>query len=346
MHLKKALLGTTALLGAGAVLVAAAGEASALDVKVAGYGRSGVILGDTDEAAGVAGGRNSLYLRNEFEVHVKASGKDDATGMEYGSVIELQDDNAAGNVDTDEEWLYIKGGWGELRFGDNDGPVDDMKVTAGSIAAGTGGIDGWDEVGLVGIYLANSADATKVIYYSPVIGGFQIGASYTPNAGHVAGGTFPGTLSGYGDWVEVAATYSASFSGVDLVVGGGYSTAKDQNGGNGDDFSGYGVGAQVGFAGFKVAGSYAKNDYDVSNDSKRWTVGAGASLGPVDLSVTYVKQNNDNSNVDPTNLVLSATVGLFPGMALQSDVAFFDHDEPILADDDGWIAVARLNVSF
>ncbi len=344
MYLKKALLGTTALLGAGAVLVAAAGEASALDVKVAGYGRTGVILGDTDEAAGVTGGVHSLYFRNEYEVHVKASGKDDATGMEYGLAIEFQDDNALANVSTDEEWLYIKGGWGELRFGDNDGPVDDMKVTAASIAAGTGGIDGWGEVSLVGFYLNNSADATKVIYLSPVVGGFQIGASYTPDANHVAGGTFPTTASGLGDWIEVAATYSASFSGVDLKVGGGFSTAQDQDGAVGDDFSGYGVGAQVGFAGFSVAGSWAHNDFDVTGDSDRWTVGAGASLGPADLSVTYVKQNNDNSTTDPNNLVFSGTVGLFPGMALQADVAMFDLDTG--ANDDGWIGAARLNLSF
>jgi hypothetical protein len=343
MHLKKTLLGTTALLGAGAVMIAAAGEASALDVKVAGYGQSGVVFGDTDEASG-APGKHGLYFRNEFEVHVRASGKDDATGLEYGAAVEFQSDNSTADVSTDEEWLYIKGGWGELRFGDNDGPADDMKVTAANIAAGTGGIDGWDEVALVGIYLENSSDATKIIYFSPVVGGFQLGVSYTPDAGHFAGGTFPTTLSGFGDWLEAAATFTTSVSGVDLILGAGFSTAKDQAGSVGDDFTGYGVGAQVGFAGVSVAGSWARNDFDVSGDSDRWTIGAGASLGPANLSVTYVKQNNSNSTTDPDNLVFSATVGLFPGMALQGDVALFDRDTG--TDDDGMIGVARLNLSF
>lgn len=342
MELKKALLGTTALLGAGAVMIAAAGEASAIDVKVAGYGRSGVIWGDTDEAAGVTG-TQGLYFRNEFEVHVKASGRDDATGMEYGAVIELQDDNATGNTNTDEEWVFVKGGWGELRLGDNDGPTDDMKVTAASIAAGTGGIDGWAEVSLVGFYLDNSADATKVIYLSPVVGGFQLGVSYTPDSDHVAGGTFPNTAGGLGNWIEAGATFTGSFGGVDLKLGAGFSTADDQDGAIGDDYTGYGFGAQVGFAGVKVAASWAHNDLDVSGDSNRWTAGAAATLGPVDLSVTYVKQDNDGPS-DPNNLVFSGSVGLFPGMALQADVALFDRDAG--GDDDGMLGVARLAVSF
>lgn len=344
MRLKKALLGTTALLGAGAMLATASTEASAVEVKIGGYFRSGAIFGDTDEAWG-SNHVHSFYFRNESEVHVKASGKDDATGMEYGATMEFENDNAAGNTQVDEEWLYIKGGWGELRLGDNDGPVDDMKVTAASVAAGTGGIDGWGEVSLVPFYLTNSGDATKIIYFSPVVAGFQLGASFTPDSGHLAGGTFPSTNDNNQrqDWIEAAATYTASLGGADLKIGGGFGTASHESGATDNDFMGYGVGAQVGFAGIKVAGSYARNDFDNAADSNRWTVGAGASLGPADVSVTFVQQNNDGSN-DPRNLVFSATVGLFPGMSLQGDVAVFDRDTG--TNDDGVLGAARLHVAF
>ena len=43
---------------------------------------------------------------------------------------------------TDETWLFLRGGFGEVRFGDEDGVADNSSVGAQVIAAGTGGIDG------------------------------------------------------------------------------------------------------------------------------------------------------------------------------------------------------------
>ena len=43
---------------------------------------------------------------------------------------------------TDETWVFLRGGWGELRMGDEDGVVDNSIIGGQTIAAGTGGIDG------------------------------------------------------------------------------------------------------------------------------------------------------------------------------------------------------------
>ena len=47
---------------------------------------------------------------------------------------------------TDETWIFLRGGWGEIRLGDEDGVVDNSVVGGQTIAAGTGGIDGSDAV--------------------------------------------------------------------------------------------------------------------------------------------------------------------------------------------------------
>jgi len=44
------------------------------------------------------------------------------------------------------------------------------------------------------------------------------------------------------------------------------------------------------------------------------------------------------------NLVLSASMGILPGMALQGDVSWFDTDAG--GDDDGVAGVARVRVAF
>ena len=49
-------------------------------------------------------------------------------------------------INTDETWIFLRGGWGELRLGDEDGVVDNSVIGGQTIAAGTGGIDGSDAV--------------------------------------------------------------------------------------------------------------------------------------------------------------------------------------------------------
>ena len=101
--------------------------------------------------------------------------------MEYGGTIEFEaDTNWTDN--TDETWVFLSGGWGEVRLGDEDGVADNSSVGQ-VIAAGTGGIDGSDAViSAALVYLTNSNDATKIRYYTPSFGGFSVGVDYTPTA--------------------------------------------------------------------------------------------------------------------------------------------------------------------
>ncbi len=343
MYLKKALLGTTALLGVGAFMIADAGQAKALDVTVSGFSRFLAAFGNLDDQSGTADAR-SFYFRNDTEVHVKARGTDDATGMRYGATVEFEaDTNATAN--TDESWIFIGGNWGELRFGDEDGAADNMKVTAANLAAGTGGIDGAGEVANASIFFDNSSDATKIIYYSPKVSGFQVGISYTPDSGHGGSTSFPTdtTATDREHWIEAGIAYANTFGAVDVTASLVGSTADYETGNN--DFSAIGGGATIGFSGFTVGGGFFTENDDVGGDRDIWNIGAAASLGPANLSVTYDKVNTDGSGTpDPTNLVFSADVGLFPGVALQGDVSAFNNDTG--GNDDGVTGVVRLHIGY
>ena len=80
---------------------------------------------------------------------------------------------------------FLKGGWGEVRMGDQDGVVENSIVGGQTIAVGTGGIDGSDFVILpvVGeaVFPTRTEDATKIRYYTPSFGGFSLGVS-SPHA--------------------------------------------------------------------------------------------------------------------------------------------------------------------
>ena len=124
----------------------------------------------------------SLDFRNDTEVHVLARGKSERSGLEYGGTIEFEaDTNTTDN--TDETWIFLRGGWGEVRLGDEDGVVDNSVVGGQTIAAGTGGIDGsvrWTPRHR-GSSCPTTDDATKIRYYTPSFGGFSVGVSYTPH---------------------------------------------------------------------------------------------------------------------------------------------------------------------
>ena len=155
----------------------------ALDVTVSGFVYFRAHGGDLDAARLDPTVSRDLDFSNDTEVHIIARGKHDATGIEYGGTVEFEaDTNRTDN--TDETWLFLRGGFGELRFGDEDGPVDNSAVGGFTVAAGTGGIDGSviDTIATGVVKPFNSDDSTKIRYYTPTFGGFQAGVSYTPTS--------------------------------------------------------------------------------------------------------------------------------------------------------------------
>ena len=357
MNLRNALLGTTAMLGAAALVVPS--SASAFDVNIRGFFNFNVVGGDIQESLG----RNSRSYDfvTDSEIHIEGVNVDDETGIRYGMLVEFETDpqngirteglgtpqvdddrRDTGGAVIDESYMFVQGGFGGFRLGNEDGAVDNSKIGAYNIAAGTGGIDGQGVVAPVRFANINTGDSTKIRYDSPSIAGFTVHGSFTPNAGiegnRVVG---PNTVD-YEDWVETALVYTNSFGAFDVQAGGTYSFNSGKNGN--DDYSGYNLGAILGFAGFQAGGSYWDDSDAPTGDTSGYTLGAAATLGPADVSVTWADITDADNNEEGSNLVLSASVGVLPGMSLNGDVAFFDRDAG--GDDDGVTGVVRLRVAF
>ncbi len=361
MAIRKVLLGTTALVGAGTLIASDAAFAQnvvgggSYEIELSGYNRFTAGFGelgnryDSDNTAD-----HNFRVDNEF--HVDFTATDDETGIRYGGRVEFKT-NANNEVDDndgiDESWVFIEGGFGQFRFGDEDGAADNMKVFAGSVTAGTGGVDGAGEVASgTSLFFTNSGDDTKAIYYTPDIAGFQAGVSYTPNS-NAKGSREPNDQSTNVDgqfqrWVEAGLVYSNSFGAFDLTgsVVGGYATGQTDDT---DNLKNWGAGLQMGFGGFQVAGGAFRNA-EGGNEDDFWAfnAGLGYSLGPVNTSISYALQRNDSNEEDnQKNLVLSADTGLLPGVALQGDVGYFwDYNNQNRGGNDGFTGVARLNFTY
>ena len=379
MMLRKILLGTTAVVGAGLAAMASptwlsAAEVTpggALNLEITGFARFEAFGGEQDDRALDSSLSRGLDFRNDTEVHVIARGKSEESGLEYGATIEFEADTNT-TTNTDETWIYLRGGWGEFRLGDEDGVVDNSVVGGQTLAAGTGGIDGSDAVITAApvVFLANSNDATKVRYYTPSFGGLSLGVSYTPtqqdfNSGTNNGQVFAeqGRLVVGGmdakNIVEGAIAYDGDFGGVGVLasVVGLYGELKnDSEDTFGDDkWWGIQTGANVDLFGFKLGGSVA---HDEVGETQRdfFTAGIGATLGPVNTSITYGQIFNTNSDFDEAtgigdkayNLVFSADVPLAPGLVLAGDVSKFDNDatRDFGTGDKGWTAVGSVRLAF
>ena len=369
MTFKQLMLGTSALIGAGVLTAGTtlpAGAAEVLpggypDLTISGFARFRAHGGDIREARLTNGISNELDFSNDTEVHVIARAKDEQTGLEYGGTIEFEaDTNRTDN--TDETWLFLRGGWGELRFGDEDGVADNSSVGAQTVAAGTGGIDGSiiDTIGTPMVYLVNNNDATKVRYYTPSFGGLSFGVSYTPqldtvDSGANNGDTLASTDVEAQNVVDAGLVYDGDFGGFGILasVVGITGDLKDDDSQFGDgSWHGWQAGLSTTVFGFKIAGNYASEK--VGDADRDWyTLGAGWGYGPVNLSVNY-SQVTDTSDAwageKPYNLVFSADYALAPGLVLAGDVGIFDNDVrddvDFDGDDNGWQAVGRLGLAF
>ncbi len=350
MTFKKILLGTSALLGAG--LLATASPASAqqgpavspggkLDVTVTGFARFLWVAGDVKKRFG--GQQSSSDFRNDTEVHIVARGKDESTGLRYGATVEFEADTNR-NDNTDETWIILGGSFGEFRFGDEDGASDLMKLGAFTLAAGTGGIDGAVDLPRL-VAGVNTGDATKIIYFSPRLAGFQLGVSYTPDAKSGGDNLAVTNVDAAKDVVEAGLNWVGDLGGVGIKAGVIGHIGDSTDGDNKEDFWKIYGGGVVSFAGFSVGGGFGKQDV-FGNEIKWFNAGAAATLGPATLSVTGGKVLDADDGIETKGIVVSATLGILPGVTLDGDLLFFDKAGIGGNFDDGTVGLVRLGVAF
>ena len=317
--MKKALLGTTALVAAGL----AVGDAYAADgVKLSIGGRymgaAGVILGEDSDFYSEGNTRNYVF-KQDVEVYFQGETVLD-NGLTVGARVELEGQTSGDQIDA--VYAYFSGGFGEIRFGDTAEALGQMCYLVPS-ASGIFGADSpnfnFSNAGIAGYGATNGTcygvddKATKLVYFSPNFGGFSFAASFAPDGSEDTRNTFQGAgtrlnnLGGGGQGtgggndsenLSVAANYTHDFNGVHLVVGGAGTwsfnrEANANNTGKRQEYNGY---AQVGFSGFTIGGamSYRKNRGGAGQDDliygagitynwDAWTVGFGWTHGEYDL---------------------------------------------------------------
>ncbi|MDN3565662.1 porin [Paeniroseomonas aquatica] len=222
--MRKILLGTTAVVGAALLAPAVAVAQEAPTVRIGGFFRA--YYGNTQQTGrnstgpstlptGTGGATGNLpadstgniarLSKNDFstdaEVHVFVNGKT-ANGLSYGAVVEIAFNQQEGRnivqqrastgkstASIDEYYAFIASPtFGQIRFGDEDGPVGGLMNSGVVTNFGSGGVYG-DRESFVSRQANDRTttapgalgDNTKIIYLSPQFFGFDFGASFAFN---------------------------------------------------------------------------------------------------------------------------------------------------------------------
>jgi predicted porin len=311
------------------------------------------VFRNTAGAITTAQGRQRTDFRTESELNVYVDGVA-ANGMRYGALFELQMDamtSTAGTgtgVDYDELYGFVKGGWGELRFGQEDSAASLLQIRRpGTLWMGDS--DAWDEFlvgsGYVIAGVGDGNDATKIIYLSPQFMGFDAGISYAANRFEGEQANIPTSTTnfqrdrtGLENEISAALRYRGTFGPVGVgasfvaqfadaasqQASGAPIASKDQN------ITTYAAGLLLRAYGFQLGGDYTWGNYRTTpangtiaqgiDGSEQWAVGLTYTIGALSLGGMYSQGTQDNGGTvadrTQTYLGLGVAYVLAPGMTL------------------------------
>lgn len=306
--LNKILFGTTA---ATALLLSAGAQAAddGLVLKVNGFFQGYFQVGSFDDSAanGFGNLRSTTLDTWNSEIWFTAEATA-ANGLKYGFRVELEGYSTSDQID--ESYLYLTGGFGSLKLGNDDGVGNNLAyfiptpTRSGAIGIEDGNYIPNAPAGGHTLAAFNSpnhysGDASKIIYTTPAFSGFTFGISYAPelcedNVGAAAcnngGFETDDTLNQAGDALELGVKYANKFG--DLGVNASFTYYQDKLEAQGvaptrDDRKSYAVGGGIAIKGLSLGLNYMHTD---NYSAQSYTAAGidGAKLDQVLVGVQYV----------------------------------------------------------
>ena len=356
--MRKLLLGSAAMIGGGLAIGFAPQAAEAADgikLSIGGYFRSAYMVVFDDDDEGEAGNeRNTDGFFQDAEVHFTGSTVLD-NGLEVGARIELEGENSEDQID--EAWVYFSGGFGEFRIGSLDDALGNLCVFApgGTANFSAYSPNQWGANTLTSNSICfgvdDVGDSQKIVYFSPVFAGFQIGLSYVPSSDKETQVDGVGPHLGMPTNVDGTSRHNVSVYGLynyeaedwwlQLGAGGSWEGNVEQTAGpDREESDFYQAGVLVGIGAFSFGASFNYfNDDDLFSATlengavvaDRWVLGVGASytMDVWTFGIGYSINEADIENAGGADsefslqrAVLTANYALGPGIDLDAEIGY------------------------
>ena len=327
--MRKVLLATTAI-------VAVAGVAQA-EVSVSGSYEFGYVSVSDDRTSD----NDDMY--NDHEIKFSFSNTTDS-GLSFGAASELEGDaDTTNGAVMDESSMYVSGDFGKIEMGQNDGAGPTFVTfpaygsnNLGSYDAGTYTTNSAGTA-LTGVYMfpqyGRDGDNNKISYFSPNMGGFSFGYSYsdegTDNADTAMG------LSWSGDMAGVGVAFTA------MMEDSGESTDTTEN-------SAYGVTLTSGDMDLGVSTGSTKTGTTIDSTTTVYGIGYNVS-DSVRITAHAVNSENDITSGDEfTAQDIGLNYTIAPGLGLHMNVMSFEATDTSATanNNDGTVIRTSLKMSF
>jgi predicted porin len=326
--MKKSLLATTALAALGAVVVASPASAK-FDVTVKGYMEQWFGYSDNSNTAQPNSDVFDQFSDNEFFIGFSQTLDN---GLKVGGEIQVEGHQAAGEP-IDEQYLYVSGSFGRLELGTDNGAGYRMHygIKSNGIGIDEGDVSSWI-AGANGALRTTSSttgidnDQNKITYFSPRINGFQIGATYQPDADDIDART-PSTGGLEGDnsrdnGFGLAGNYVTSVADMSVKASVGFADAGGTLAGNETALS---AGLQLGFGGFTASFAYGEHEDDTAvSDDNVFGVGIAYNAGPAGVSVAYIRGEDSDNDQQQDAFELGASYQVGPGVTAKGSVYYLE----------------------
>mgnify|MGYP000403544429 CR=1 FL=1 len=251
----------------------------------------------------------------------------------------------------DESWIYVSGGFGEVRLGGKEG----VTTTLGSFgvpSTGSGIADGD-----FGSYASSApggnstaviqgfTDGTRITYIGE-FGDADIGISFAPNDEERHGDPdLSNAFTTYENRVDIAGNYTFNFEGGSFILGGGISFA-DATSATANDLFAYIISVRANFGGFSIGGFYGDNTDSggsAGTGGSYEIYGAGATYSIDGLTVganALGYQDSRTIGGAPLDMEgyaagVGAEYALFPGFTPYGEVVFYQNDRSPTQSADG-----------
>jgi len=366
--MKRFLLGGTALAAASVIAPGAKAEGG-VKLGIGGH------MAAADEFANQNGGHSdtgyqstSDRLKVGEEIYFKGKATLD-NGLIMGAHVDLE---GADRSQIEERWIYLQGGWGELRLGDDDDARTMKSNATPTLAADALGIAGpffaFDDsrpgqvVSTVSTIRNASEDSAKLTYFTPGFLGFQLAVSYAPggqqdHAGFATANT--NTCPQIAEALSVGASYSGQIRGVTVAAGGGYTEGKPacHEAGEGDKPQISAASVNLSYAGFSVGGSIMFADKILSdptsgraidNDTE-FELGASYVHDTITLGIGWNHGMYDRGVLGMDTLDqarIGARYAVRPGISLGATIGYFDYSCASCNNNRGWQTGIGAEIAF
>ena len=368
--MKKVLLSTAAVAGLAMVATPAAAQ---VQLELGGYFKGYGAYVDQDEVAGSS--VNDFDMIRNTEIHFGGETTLD-NGLTVGAHFEAEADGADG-FGVDESYIYMSGGWGRVNVGDEDGagyllqvaapsaddnidgirqfvnPVNYGVLTANTTLTGSAAPTSAGNGGGIDYDMDQSGKSSKVTYLSPIMNGFQLGASYSPDTDAAVEGGIGADGSATEETYEVAVRYEGMFNNVGVITGAGYAHTDDESGAAGsEDRDAWNVGLDLDIGAFGIGAIYREDDGGNSgagtDDEETIAVGVDYTTGPFKLGASYYDQENTftSSAVDTQRYSGGVTYTYGPGMTFRGSIGYIEHDITGAADVDATYVTLGTQINF